>query len=331
MAIKKKTETITAYKGFDKDLKCRGFQYEIGKTYQHDGDAKACESGFHACEHPLDVLYYYAAGSRYALVEQSGQLSRHGDDTKVSSSKIKIKAEIGIAGLVHAAVEYVNSRCWPVDPESPASATGFRGAASATGYQVAASATGGQGAASATGGQGAASATGDHGAASATGYHGAASATGNHGAASAMGYQGAASATGDQGAASATGDHGAASATGYQVAASATGYHGAASATGDQGAASATGDHGAASATGNQGAASATGDHGAASATGDRGAAMATGFNARVMGAKGNALFAVYRKEDNSILHAKAAIVGEGGIKDGVWYSLNKDGEFVEV
>ena len=205
MAIKKKTETITAYKGFDKDLKCRGFQYEIGKTYQHDGDAKACESGFHACEHPLDVLSYYAAGSRYALVEQSGQLSRHGDDTKVASSKIKIKAEIGIAGLVSAAVEYVNSRCGPVDPESPASATG---------------------------------------------------------------------------------DHGAASATGCRGAASATGY---------------------------------------------QGAAMAAGFNSRVMGAKGNALFAVYRKENGSILHAKAAIVGEGGIKDGVWYSLNKHGEFVEV
>ena len=304
MAIKKKTETITAYKGFDKDLKCRGFQYEIGKTYQHDGDAKACESGFHACEHPLDVLSYYAAGSRYALVEQSGQLSRHGDDTKVASSKIKIKAEIGIAGLVSAAVEYVNSRCGPVDPESPASATGDRGAASATGYH------------------GAASATGDRGAASATGYQGAASATGNQGAASATGNQGAASATGYQGAASATGNRGAASATGDR---------GAASATGDQGAASATGNRGAASATGNRGAASATGDQGAASATGYQGAAMAAGFNSRVMGAKGNALFAVYRKENGSILHAKAAIVGEGGIKDGVWYSLNKHGEFVEV
>ena len=313
MAIKKKTETITSYKGFDKDLKCRGFQYEIGKTYKHDGDAKACESGFHACEHPLDVLSYYAAGSRYALVEQSGQLSRHGDDTKVSSSKIKIKAEIGIAGLVHAAVEYVNSRCGPVDPESPASATGDHGAASATGCR---------GAASATGYQGAASATGDHGAASATGCRGAASATGYRGAASATGDQGAASATGYQGAASATGDHGAASATGYQ---------GAASATGDHGAASATGCRGAASATGYRGAASATGDQGAASATGYQGAAMAAGFNSRVMGAKGNALFAVYRKENGSILHAKAAIVGEGGIKDGVWYSLNKHGEFVEV
>ena len=208
------------YKGMDKDMRCRGFQYEVGKEYETD-KAEACECGFHACEYPLDVFTYYPpAESRFFEVEQSGELSRSLDDSKVASTKIKIGAEISISGLVKAAIEYTKERAVK---EEGTSATGYQGAASATGYQGAASATGYLGAASATGDQGAASATGDQGAASATGYRGAASATGYRGAASATGYRGAASATGDQGAASATGDLGAASATGDRGAASATG------------------------------------------------------------------------------------------------------------
>ena len=218
------------YKGMDKDMKCRGFQYEVGGEYETD-KAKACECGFHACEcgfhaceYPLDVLNYYPpAGSRFFEVEQSGSLSKNDEDTKVASTKIKIGAELSIAGLVKAAVEYTKERCTQNEGDK---ATGYQGAASATGYQGAASATGDRGAASATGTKGAASATGDRGAASATGDRGAASATGYQGAASATGYQGAASATGTKGAASATGDRGAASATGKASAAMACGIEG---------------------------------------------------------------------------------------------------------
>ena len=154
------------YKGMDKDMKCRGFQYEVGKEYETD-KAVACECGFHACEYPLDVFNYYPpAGSRFFEVEQSGELSKNDGDSKVASTKIKIGAELNIAGLVKAAVEYTKERCTQGEGER---ATGDYGAASATGYQGAASATGTRGAASATGYQGAASATGDYGAASATG------------------------------------------------------------------------------------------------------------------------------------------------------------------
>ena len=145
-------QPIVTYKGFDKDLKCRNFQYEIGGTYENEKGAEACNYGFHACEHPLNVFEYYApAGNRFAVVEQSGAISRHGSDTKVASSKITIKAEIGIPGLVKAAVEYVTSRCKPIDPESPASSTGDYGAASSTGNRGAASSTGKDGAAMASG------------------------------------------------------------------------------------------------------------------------------------------------------------------------------------
>ena len=192
------------YKGMDKDMKCRGFLYEVGKEYETD-KAVACECGFHACEYPLDVFNYYPpAGSRFFEVEQSGELSKNDDDSKVASTKIKIGAELNIAGLVKAAVEYTKERCTQREGER------------ATGDQGAASAAGTRGAASATGYQGAASATGDQGAASATGYQGAASATGYQGAASATGYQGAASAAGTRGAASATGEASIAVASGIE-------------------------------------------------------------------------------------------------------------------
>ena len=143
---------VVAYKGFGPDWKCRDFQYALGETYEHAGKVAACEQGFHACEYPFDVFAYYApAGSRFAIVEQSGEIARHDSDTKVASSRIHLKAEIDLAGLVKAGIEWTFSKALPVDPESPASATGDRGAASATGYSGAASATGDSGAASATG------------------------------------------------------------------------------------------------------------------------------------------------------------------------------------
>ena len=148
------------YKGMNTDMTCRGFQYEVGKEYETD-KAEACECGFHACEYPLDVFNYYPpASSRYFEVEQSGEMNRSGGDSKVASTRIKIGAEIGIAGLVKASVEYTRERA---TEEPGGHATGYRGAASATGDQGAASATGYQGAASATGKSSVAVSTGING------------------------------------------------------------------------------------------------------------------------------------------------------------------------
>ena len=165
------------YKGFDKDLKCRDFQYEIGKTYE-EPTADLCSSGFHACEYPLDVFGYYAPDkmSRYCEVDLDDLSNKKSnEDSKRCGKKIAVKAEIGIAGLVKAAVEYTMEKAIPENSEH---ATGEYGAASATGEY---------GAASATGLHGAASATGEYGAASATGWHGAASATGEESVAAALG------------------------------------------------------------------------------------------------------------------------------------------------
>ncbi|RAI40464.1 hypothetical protein CH338_06320 [Rhodoplanes elegans] len=146
---------VTAFKGFDAQLRCRGYQYEVGKTYEHAGKIEACASGFHACEHPLDVFGYYApASNRYAEVTLSGEMDGNDSDTKIAAARITINVELSISDLVRRAWDYVWSRA-TIEGET---------------------ATGNCGAASATGDSGAASATGDSGAASATGYRGAASA-----------------------------------------------------------------------------------------------------------------------------------------------------------
>ena len=169
-------EVIKAYKGFNKDMTCRDFRYEEGKEYEEER-AEACNCGFHACEYPLDCLGYYdPAHSVYHEVEQSGEISKRSDDTKVASTKIKIGARVSIAGLVQAAIEYTKER---VKPEAEANEN--YGASSATGDYGASSATGDKGASSATGYKGASSATGDYGASSATGNCGASSATGYKG------------------------------------------------------------------------------------------------------------------------------------------------------
>jgi hypothetical protein len=217
-----------AYKGFDANLQCRSIQYAVGETVTIDDAPIICERGLHACEYPLDVFAYYPPpGTRFAVVEVAGKIAKDkGGDSKIAASSLTVKAEIGLPGLIKAAIEYTTSRAKPIDPKSAASSTGNQGAASSTGYQGAASSTGYRGAASSTGDQGAASSTGYRGAASSTGYRGAASSTGNQGAASSTGDQGAASSTGDQGAASSTGYRGAASSTGYQGAAMSIGFYG---------------------------------------------------------------------------------------------------------
>lgn len=138
------------YKGFDKDLKCRDFQYEIGKTYE-EPTAELCNKGFHACEYPLDVFGYYAPRdmSRYCEVDLDDVSDKKSnEDSKRCGRKIAVKAEIGIAGLVKAAVEYTMEKAISENSEH---ATGTQGAASATGWQGAASATGKESVAAALG------------------------------------------------------------------------------------------------------------------------------------------------------------------------------------
>ena len=128
---------MLVYKGTDKDMKCRDFQFEIGKEYE-EAEAKLCEKGFHGCEYPLDVFAHYApADSRFFEADLDGVTDEESDDSKRAGTKIKLRAEIGIAGIVKAAVEYIKEKA-----ESSKNQTGDCSAATNTGNWSAATNTG---------------------------------------------------------------------------------------------------------------------------------------------------------------------------------------------
>ncbi|HGG4784066.1 TPA: hypothetical protein ACJGTY_003565 [Salmonella enterica subsp. enterica serovar Hvittingfoss] len=145
------TKEIVTFKGFNKDLKCRDFQFEIGKTFHHDGKVEACVSGFHACECPFDVFSYYSpADSRFAETISFGITDREEDgDTKIASASITIKAELTLPQFIQRGIEWIWSK---IDKSleqqimcgnrSVATNTGNRSAAEVSGSQSVAAAFG---------------------------------------------------------------------------------------------------------------------------------------------------------------------------------------------
>ncbi|HFG7420283.1 TPA: hypothetical protein ACGHQI_002124 [Salmonella enterica subsp. enterica serovar Oranienburg] len=166
------TKEIVTFKGFNKDLKCRGFQFAIGETFHHDGKVEACGSGFHACECPFDVFSYYPpAESRYAETISFGITdSEEGGDTKIASSSITIKDELTLPQFIQRGIEWIWSK---IDKSleqqimcgnrSAATNTGNRSAATNTGNRSAATNTGDWSAAEVSGSQSVAAAFGIEG------------------------------------------------------------------------------------------------------------------------------------------------------------------------
>ncbi|ECZ0407290.1 hypothetical protein F7475_15950 [Salmonella enterica] len=324
------TKEIVTFKGFNKDLKCRDFQFKIGKTFHHDGKVEACGSGFHACECPFDVFSYYPpAESRYAETISFGVIDREEiGDTKIASASITIKAELTLPQFIQRGIEWIWSK---IDKsleqqimtgyQSAATNTGYQSAATNTGNRSAATNTGNRSAATNTGNRSAATNTGDWSAATNTGYQSAATNTGDWSAATNTGDWSAATNTGDWSAATNTGDWSAATNTGNQSAATNTGYRSAATNTGDWSAATNTGDWSAATNTGYQSAAEVSGSQSVAASLGIEGKARAS---------EGGAIVLCYRDEDGELIHIRASKVGENGIMPDTWYQLDEDGEFVE-
>ena len=223
---------MKCYKAFDKDLKCKGFQYEVGKEYE-EATAELCKKGFHACEYPLDVFNYYPpADSRFCEVELDGVTDGKSSDSKRCGTKIAVKVEIGIAGIVKAAVDFIMDKTADSKPVantgycSAATNTGYCSAATNTGYCSAATNTGYCSAATNTGDRSAATNTGNYSAATNTGNYSAATNTGDRSAATNTGDRSAATNTGDRSAAANTGDYSAATVEGKESIAVCTGYKG---------------------------------------------------------------------------------------------------------
>ena len=196
---------MVTYKGTDKDMKCHGgFQYELEKTYTDDGAIRCGNKGFHSCEVPMDVLTYFRPSEwrRFFSCEADGRIDRCDEDSKIASSELTLKAEIGLVGLIKAQIEYVKK----------IAKQNF--------------AQGDSGHAAAQGDRGHAAAQGDSGHAAAQGYSGHAAAQGYSGHAAAQGNWGHAAAQGNWGHAAAQGDRGHAAAQGYGGHAAAQGYSG---------------------------------------------------------------------------------------------------------
>ncbi|EBG3928589.1 hypothetical protein FIX83_00180 [Salmonella enterica] len=297
------TKEIVTFKGFNKDLTCRDFQFAIGETFHHDGKVEACGSGFHACECPFDVFSYYPpAESRYAETISFGVIDREEEgDTKIASASITIKSELTLPQFIQRGIEWIWSK---IDKSLE--------------QQIM---TGNQSAATNTGNRSAATNTGYRSAATNTGDWSAATNTGDWSAATNTGYQSAATNTGYQSAATNTGNRSAATNTGYRSAATNTGY---------QSAATNTGNRSAATNTGNRSAATNTGYRSAAEVSGSQSVAASLGIEGKARASEGGAIVLCYRDEDGELIHIRASKVGENGIMPDIWYQLNEDGEFVE-
>ncbi|HAK5647418.1 TPA: hypothetical protein H1U57_000761 [Salmonella enterica] len=296
------TKEIVTFKGFNKDLKCRDFQFEIGKTFHHDGKVEACVSGFHACECPFDVFSYYSpADSRFAETISFGITNREEDgDTKIASASITIKAELTLPQFIQRGIEWIWSK---IDKSLE--------------QQIM------------CGNRSAATNTGNRSAATNTGNRSAAANTGNWSAATNTGNRSAATNTGDWSAATNTGNWSAATNTGNRSAATNTGDWSAATNTGNRSAATNTGNRSAATNTGNRSAATNTGNRSAAEVSGSQSVAAAFGIEGKARASEGGAIVLCYRDEDGELIHIRASKVGENGIMPNTWYQLNEDGEFV--
>lgn len=161
---------IPAYKGFNRDLTCRGFQYAEGETYQTDR-AEPCASGFHACPMPLDTLRYYPPGtSVYHAVEVDAD-ARRGHD-KVASKRIKIGGRMSLAGLIEAHLSLVSKRADQAEgaDESMAATSGYQSTAATAGARSTAAASGDESMATASGDESAAKVKGEHSIAVAGGH-----------------------------------------------------------------------------------------------------------------------------------------------------------------
>jgi hypothetical protein len=237
---------MKGFKGFDKDMKCRGFQYAENQEFKEDVKPSLCNRGLHFCESPLDVFDYYspADNNQFAEVESLGVTET--ENNKSVTNHLSVGAKIGIFGLAKAHVELVMSKITNTKIEAN------------TGYRSASTNTGDRSASTNTGDYSASTNTGDQSASTNTGYRSASTNTGDYSASTNTGNYSASTNTGDYSASTNTGNYSASTNTGYRSASTNTGYRSASTNTGNYSASTNTGKYGIACALGYKSKAKAT-------------------------------------------------------------------------
>ena len=303
------SEKIIAYKAMDKNMQCRGKQYEVGKTY-HEDEADCRNAGMHACENPLDVLHYYPLrdSPRFFEVECGGNVDKSKEDSKLACTELAVKDEVNFAGLVKATVNAVFNRVKGKEPfssgdSSTAGASGDCSTAGASGYSSTAGASGDCSTAGSSGRCSTAGTSGDYSTAGSSG---------DYSTAGASGYYSTAGASGDSSTAGTSGCCSTAGASGYSSTAGASGCCSTAGASGYSSTAAATGAYC------------------RAKADGKDNVAVANGAHSKARGILGCYLVLTEYDDDGNMLWAKMAKVDGAHIKENVWYTL-KNGEFAET
>ena len=285
------SEKIIAYKAMDKNMMCRGKQYEVGKTY-HEDKADCCRAGMHACENPLDVLHYYPlrGGPRFFEVECGGNVDKSEEDSKLACTELTVKGEVNFAGLVKATVNAVFNR---VKGKEPFSSGDFSTAGSSGDYSTAGS-------------------SGKSSTAGSSGRYSTAGSSGNYSTAGSSGNFSTAGSSGNSSTAGSSGNYSTAGSSGrYSTAGS-------------------SGRYSTAGSSGNYSTAAATGAYCNAKADGKDSIAVVNGACGKACGALGCYLVLTEYDDDGNMLLAKMAKVDGAVIKENTWYTL-KNGEFVEA
>ena len=312
------SEKIIAYKAMDKNMQCRGKQYEVGKTY-HEDKADCCRAGMHACENPLDVLHYYPLKDfpRFFEVECGGNVDKSEEDSKLACTELTVKGEVNFAGLVKATVNAVFNRVKGKEPFS----SGRYSTAGSSGY----SSTAGSSGRYSTAGS-----SGRYSTAGSSGYSSTAGSSGRSSTAGSSGYSSTAGSSGDSSTAGSSGDYSTAGSSGYSSTAGSSGYSSTAGSSGDYSTAGSSGYSSTAGSSGDSSTAAATGSYCSAKADGKDSIAVVNGACGKACGALGCYLVLTEYDDDGNMLLAKMAKVDGAVIKENTWYTL-KNGEFVEA
>ena len=309
---------IIAYKAMDKNMQCRGKQYEVGKTYTED-EADCCHAGMHACENPLDVLHYYPLrdSPRFFEVECGGNVDKSEEDSKLACTELTVKGEVNFAGLVKATVNAVFNRVKGKEPfssgdYSTAGSSGYYSTAGSSGNYSTAGSSGNYSTAGSSGYSSTAGSSGDYSTAGSSGCYSTAGSSGDYSTAGSSGYSSTAGSSGD-----------------YSTAGS-SGCYSTAGSSGDYSTAGSSGCSSTAGSSGYYSTAAATGSYCSAKADGKDSIAVVNGACGKACGALGCYLVLTEYDDDGNMLLAKMAKVDGAVIKENTWYTL-KNGEFVEA
>ena len=285
------SEKIIAYKAMDKNMQCRGKQYEVGKTYYED-KADCCHAGMHACENPLDVLHYYPLkdSPRFFEVECGGNVDKSEEDSKLACTELTVKGEVNFAGLVKATVNAVFNRAKGKEPFS----------------------------------------SGDYSTAGSSGNYSTAGSSGDYSTAGSSGYSSTAGSSGDCSTAGSSGDCSTAGSSGDCSTAGSSGDYSTAGSSGDYSTAGSSGDCSTAGSSGYSSTAAATGAYCSAKADGKDSIAVVNGACGKARGALGCYFVLTEYDDDGHMICAKMARVDGSAIRENVYYTL-KNGEFVEI